>query len=139
VGHGIGAALTSKRDIRIFLGPYSEDNKENFNIGRLHFHIQWAFIGFTYWGDDLNKRQKASALAGGPIMSLLLTIIFFLALYLSSSNELRQLFSFIAIFNLIQFIGTIIPITYPQWMGGYNGLPSDGLQLLRLFRTNEKR
>lgn len=134
VGHGLGAISTSKSNVHIYLGKRTKDNKENFKLGRLHFHIQWSFAGFAHWGKGLDKRQRAVALAGGPIMSLLLVLLFWLFASLVSQSELRQLINWTVTYNLIQFIITIIPITYPRWMGGYNGLPSDGLQLLRLLR-----
>lgn len=134
VGHGLGAISTSKANVHIYLGKRTKDNKENFKLGRLHFHIQWALSGFAQWGKGLDKRQRAVALVGGPIMSLLLALLFGLLAPLVSQGELRQLMNWTTAYNLIQFIVTIIPITYPRWMGGFNGLPSDGLQLLRLLR-----
>lgn len=134
LGHGIGAVSTSKADIHIYLGQFSEDNKENFKIGRLHFHIQWSFIGYAYWGESLDKRQRVIALAGGPLMSLFLGLLFELLTSLDLQNGIRQLFGWSATYNLIQFIITIIPIRYPRWMAAYNGMPSDGLRLVQLLR-----
>ena len=111
----------------------NKNNKENFSIGRIHFHIQWSYIGFVYWDKDLSKRQKAVALAGGPFMSLLLALIFGI-ITLVYDGELQTFFGWITTFNFIQFIVTIIPVTYPRWMGGYNGLQSDGLQLIRVLK-----
>lgn len=134
IGHGIGAITTSSAHVHIYLGMKTKSNKENFNLGRMHFHIQWSFIGFAYWGEGLSRRQKAIALAGGPIMSLLLAILFGIIALLLSPSDLRALSGWTAIFNLIQFIVTTIPVTYPRWMGGYNGLPSDGLQLIQVLK-----
>lgn len=134
VGHGLGAISTSKSDVHIYLGKRTKDNKENFQLGRLHFHIQGSLSGFAQWEKGLDKRQRAVALAGGPIMSLLLVLLFGLLVSLISQSEVRQLMNWALMFNIIQFTGTIIPITYPRWMGGFSGLPSDGLQLLRLLR-----
>jgi len=111
----------------------NKNNKENFSIGRIHFHIQWSYIGFVYWDKDLSKRQKAFALAGGPFMSLLLALIFGI-ITLVFDGELQTLFGWTTTFNFIQFIVTIIPVTYPRWMGGYNGLQSDGLQLIKVLK-----
>lgn len=139
VGHGIGAIATSKANVHIYLGSRGENNKENFKIGRLHFHIQWSFAGFAHWGKGLTRKQRVAALAGGPIMSLLLVFLFsFLASSLSQ-NEIRALMNGAATYSLIQFVMTVIPITYPRWMGGYSGFPSDGLQLLRLFKTRHEQ
>src|SRR5699024_9755004 len=134
VGHGIGAVSTSKSDVHIYLGIINEDNKENFRLGRLHFHIQWGFVGFAHWGKGLNKWKSAVAIAGGPIMSLLLVILFELLAWFINQEELSQLFSLAKIVCFSQFIFTIIPVTYPRWMGGLGGFPSDGLQLLQVLR-----
>src|SRR5699024_5124578 len=76
IGHGIGVIATSKSRVHIYLGMRDKNNKENFRLGRLHFHIQWSFTGFTYWEEGLGKRQSAIALVGGPLMSLVLAILF---------------------------------------------------------------
>ena len=66
-------------------------------------------------------------------MSLLLALIFGIITPVFD-GELQTLFGWITTFNFIQFIVTIIPVTYPRWMGGYNGLPSDGLQLIKVLK-----
>ncbi len=135
VGHGLGAVISSNSHVHIYLGTKNEKNKENFKIGKLHFHIIWSYIGFAYWEAELNKRQKVAALAGGPLMSLLLTLIFGWLTIITSQSELHQLFFGSLVFNLFQFITTIIPVKYPRWMGGYSGFKSDGLQLLGILRS----
>ncbi len=135
VGHGLGAVFSSDSEVHIYLGIKSEKNKENFKIGRLRFHIIWSYTGFAYWGSRLNKRQKVVALAGGPLMSLLLTLLFGWLTNITSQSELHQLFFGSMVFNLCQFISTTIPVKYPRWMGGYSGHQSDGLQLLRIMKS----
>src|SRR5699024_2610108 len=133
IGHAIGVITTSNSHVHIYLGMKNKNNKENFSIGRIHFHIQCAYIGFVYLDKVLSKRQQAFALASGPFMSLLLAhIIGFITPVFD--GELQSLFGLITTFNFIQFIVTIIPVTYPRWMGGYNGLPSDGLQLIKVLK-----
>ncbi|MFC0015534.1 MULTISPECIES: hypothetical protein [Allobacillus] len=135
IGHGIGVVSTSKSNAHVYLGNRNKENKENFRIGRLHFHIYWSYVGFVAWEGNLKKQQRAVALAGGPIMSLLLGFLFGMTATLLPHGDLRSFLWGTAIFNLFQFVATIIPITYPRWMGAYNGHPSDGLQLLRLLRS----
>lgn len=134
IGHGIGAISVSKANVHIYLGPATKDNKENFQIGRLHFHIQWAFMGYAYWGSGLNRRQRVAALAGGPIMSLLLALLFWFVSTFVSQGELLQLLQTTTICCSIPFIMTAMPMTYPSFAGGLKRFPSDGLQLLRLLR-----
>lgn len=135
LGHGIGVISTSKSHAFIYLGNRGNENKENFRIKRLHFHIKWSYVGFAHWEENLNKRQTAVALAGGPMMSLLLVFLFGLIVILVPQGDVRSIFWGATIFCFIQFIVTIIPITYPRWWGGYSGHPSDGLQLLRLLKS----
>lgn len=135
VGHGIGAISFSTSDVHIYLGVVDENNKENFRLGRFHFHIKWGYVGFAHWGEGLNKWQSTTALAGGPIMSLFLVLLFELLASLINQNGLSQLLILSKVVCLSQFIFTIIPVTYPRWMGGLGGYPSDGLQLLRVLRS----
>ncbi len=135
IGHSIGVVSTSNFHARVYLGKRNKENRENFKFGRIHFHLYWSYVGFVSWEGDLNKKQRAAALAGGPIMSLLLVFLFgMIAMYVPQGN-LRSFFWGTTLFNLIQFIGTIIPVTYPRWMGIYHCHPSDGLLLLRLLKS----
>lgn len=55
VGHGIGVISFSKSDVHIYLGVINENNKENFRLGRLHFHIKWGYVGYAHWGEGLKR------------------------------------------------------------------------------------
>lgn len=137
VGHGLGAVLSSKSHARIYLGAKSERNKEDFRLGRLHFHIIWSYVGFAYFDSNLTKRQKALALAGGPFVSLILAVLFGWLTFVTSHSYIQSLFWWATLFNSLQFIATMVPIKYPRWMGGYGGYQSDGLQLLRLIKDSK--
>src|SRR5699024_4231478 len=138
IGHGLGVIATSKSRVHIYLGMRDKNNKENFRLGRLHFHIQWSFTGFTYWEEGLGKRQSAIALVGGPLMSLLLDIFFTSLSLLVSQGVVQPLASERAVFTFIQCLGTMLPLTYRGWMGGYSVFPSDGLQLMRTVKKIKK-
>lgn len=135
IGHGLGVIISSKSNAHIYLGTTNENNRENFRLGRLHFHIIWSYIGYCSWEKELNKQQSIISLIGGPAMSLLITVLCLLFTFSTSHGDLRSLLWGTAILNFVQFLSTIIPITYPKWMLGYSGYPSDGLQLLRLLRN----
>lgn len=52
-------------------------------------------------------------------------------------GDLRSFFIGVSIYNISQFLLTVIPMPYPRWMGGGNaGYPSDGLQILQLLRED---
>lgn len=135
VGHGIGVVLSSKSHAWIYLGNLDEDRKSNFSIGKLHFHIHWAYFGFCSWDDSLNKRQKIFALAGGPVMSLLLACLFILFMKVIYHTDFRPIINGIIIFNIAAFFTAALPIRYPRWFGPLSGHPSDGLQLLHLLKS----
>ncbi|SHG95112.1 hypothetical protein [Ornithinibacillus halophilus] len=135
IGHAMGVVLTSKLHAHVYLGNRDDGNNENFRIGRIHFHLIWSFVGFVNWEGELNKRQRVFAMAGGPIMSLFLTLMLGVLAMVVTHNDFQSFFWSICIFNGINFLVTVIPMTYPSWMGAYNGHPSDGLQLLRLLRV----
>jgi apolipoprotein N-acyltransferase len=131
----LGTIITSKSHARVYLGNRDDSNKENFRIGRLHFHINWSYVGFASWeGEKLSKRQQIASFAGGPIMSFILVLLFVLIAILVPQKDLHSLFWGAAFFNFVQFMVTIIPMNYPRWWGAYDGHPSDGLQLLRLLK-----
>lgn len=67
-------------------------------------------------------------------MSLFLAITFGVMTFSSVQSHLYSLLWWTTIFNSLQFLVTMIPVTYPRWMGGYSGYKSDGLQLLRILR-----
>ncbi|WP_166669477.1 hypothetical protein [Paenisporosarcina antarctica] len=77
-------------------------------------------------------------LAGGPIASLLL----FIAAYFTSAELThygsKNFINGITFINLYLFIGTIIPIIYPNWLRPYAGLPSDGYQILTVLKARNK-
>src|SRR5699024_11773809 len=112
IGHGLGVIATSKSRVHIYLGMRDKNNKENFRLGRLHFHIQWSFTGFTYWEEGLGKRQSAIVLVGGPLMSLVLAILFTSLLMLVSLGVLHQFVCLTVIFTFIIFFVFIITLTF---------------------------
>ncbi|MFE4708676.1 hypothetical protein [Peribacillus simplex] len=116
IGHGIGVVCISKSHVHVYLGSRNEGNKENLKLGRLHLHIYWSYVGYAVWDGNLDKRQKAIALAGGPFMSLLLGILFGIMVIVVPPGDLHSFLWGITIFNISQFVLTTIPITYPRWM-----------------------
>lgn len=52
IGHGIGAVSSSNSHAHIYLGPRSENNKENFRLGRSPFqflgHLSVLLTGILF-------------------------------------------------------------------------------------------
>lgn len=137
IGHAVGTVLSSDKHVHIYLGSRGKENKENFHIGRLHFHIQYAFSGFCKWGTGLNRRQRFISLIGGPLLSFIMMVAAALMLEFVPTGVGKTLLAGFAEVNLFLFVGTLTPFQLPQWFGEQFSFPSDGLQLLRLFREKK--
>lgn len=137
VGHAIGIVMFSKEKAYVYLGPVNDDNKENFRLGRMHFHIKWAFFGFCIVKNrsDFTKFNNILFLAGGPIVSLLL----FIAAYFLSANfsheGTQNFLQGVFYTNLSMFIFTSLPLIYPKWLPAFAGHPSDGYQILNILKS----
>ena len=137
VGHAIGVTIFTKEKAHVYLGPINDNNKESFRIGRMHFHIKWAYFGFCVVKNrnDFTSFKNIMFLAGGPIVSLLL----FIAVYLISADlthyGTKNFLNGVFYANLSLFIFTSIPIIYPSWLKPYAGRPSDGYQILTILKA----
>ena len=89
------------------------------------------------------KKAKLLTLAGGPIMSMLLTALFCVCYFCFSRfmdpnsalcTILSPAFRFLMFFNFFQFLFTAVPMRYRVIC---RGLESDGLQIVHVLR-NEK-
>ena len=136
-GHALGTVLSSDNHVHIYLGSRGEENKENFHIGRLHFHIQYAFSGFCRWGTALNRRQRFISLIGGPLMSFLMTGVAAILLNFVPNGVVKTFLGGFAEVNLFLVVSTLIPFQLPRWFGEQFSFPSDGLQIIRLFRKEK--
>ena len=137
VGHAIGVTIFTKEKAHVYLGPINDNNKENFRIGRMHFHIKWAYFGFCVVKNrnDLTSFKNIMFLAGGPIISLLLCIAAYLISTDLTHNGTKNFLNGVFYANLSMFIFTSIPIIYPNWLKPYAGRPSDGYQILTIFKA----
>src|SRR5699024_2228909 len=84
LGHGIGGVLSTKERTMVILGPADQSNKRTFSVGRMDFHIKWAYFGFCSIGTnrDLSAFQRIIIAAGGPVVSLLIALISFIMLFI---------------------------------------------------------
>jgi len=136
VGHALGVIIFSKEKSYVYLGSKNGLNKENFRIGRIHFHINWAYFGFCAVKNSppFSKFQSVMISVGGPIASLLLFVASYLVMAEVTHYEIKNFLNGIAYFNLFMFICTSIPIRYPSWYKPYAGLPSDGYKIITLLK-----
>jgi len=135
-GHAIPALFFTKDKVTMYLGV-GKNNDKNFNIANLEIIIRGfhPFTGFVYWKQDkLSTLQKIMVVAGGPLVSLLISIGLFLLTNTLESRVLTEIIKFTAYYNFYQFIVTAIPIKYPSWWGTYAGTTSDGYKTVELLK-----
>ncbi|ASK61012.1 hypothetical protein CFK37_01685 [Virgibacillus phasianinus] len=137
VGHAFGLIFVSKERPVVYLGPMDSSNKENFRIGRVHFHIKWAFSGFCGFKNEnmtLTAPRQLLFSAGGPIASLFIAVAAIGSTLFVHSSISNHFVVGIAIWNSWMFLCTIIPIRYPAWWKPYNGRTSDGYRILESIK-----
>ncbi|MFC3022885.1 site-2 protease family protein [Vibrio zhugei] len=132
LGHATPQLLTGHA-VEIRLG--SGSNAKEFQVGKLKLLITPLSmnVGFVSIERDVSKNLQVVSLLMGPVVSLILCI----GLYLLRRYELPYLAQYLVDFGLyfllFQFLFTSIPIYYPSYFGAYEGMPSDGRQVLELF------
>jgi hypothetical protein len=72
---------------------------------------------------------------GGPLASLLFTILFGSFYWRSGGADLWM---WSTVINLFNFLNTCLPWRYPKWQGIQAGLPSDGRQVVELLKNSRK-
>jgi len=97
-------------------------------------------VGFSYW--EAEAPEQHWTFLAGPLVSLVLGIIFSIITFLSRSHThtfsiLYYVWQVAAICAFAQFALTLIPIRYPSWFGQYAGLPSDGYKLLQFLKNRK--
>lgn len=135
-GHLIGYMLCTKNksaNWHIVVGR----GKQLLRIKRLTICLI-PFAGFFQLAEPdahVTKKTALITLAGGPIASLLMTIVLF-ALHNSRFAVLSDSISnFIVLLSFYQFVCTIIPLRYPAWLCA---IPeSDGLKIMRLLKKSK--
>ena len=141
-GHALGCRITAgKMDWKILVGS----GPKIFSIAKKYTFFLIPAGGYFAPEEELRtKKAKVTMLAGGPLFSLLLSVLFFSICRFSifgltdPESELYRVlfpvFSFLFYFNLFQFFFTAIPMRYKVVC---RGLESDGLQIVHALK-NEK-
>lgn len=137
-GHALALVCATREGVaKVYLDDLNGTNKENFRVGRIHYHIVWGMVGVCYIDSikDMRGFQKIMVYIGGPLMTLIFTIILFLYFYDHPFNwYINYFITGMFWMNIIQFISTIIPMTYPKWIGPYGGDESDGYKILKVLK-----
>ena len=138
LGHAIPQLITGHK-AEVTLG--NSEKAKVVQIGNLTLSVS-SFsmnVGFASITQQGSKSLQAWSLVMGPLTSLLLC----LSLYFINSNQLPYIASYVinfgVYFSLAQFVMTALPIYYPSGFGAYEGMPSDGRQLLELYDVLKRR
>ncbi|MCF6410104.1 hypothetical protein L1611_10265 [Alkalihalobacillus sp. EGI L200015] len=134
--------MTTKYNANVYLGQ--KNNKETFRLGRVHFHINWAFYGFVRYANEspiTTTGQRIVIFIGGPLVSLCIGVFGFISsTYMFDENSIKNLMTGVGVFNIYLFLLTILPIRYPEWWKPYSNMPSDGYRILQeVKRKNEMK
>lgn len=133
LGHAIPAVLFSNDKVKMVLG--NKRTNKSLKINKLSINIRSfePFTGFVcYNAKNIKKAQIMIICIGGPITSLLIGIISFILSNLILNKMGSELLIFSSIYNVFLFLISIIPITYPNWIGKLGGHLSDGYKAMRV-------
>lgn len=144
LGHALGFRIgAGKKSWKIIAGS----GKEILHTERLSFRL--FPVGGFFLPDDADepgtRKGKLLTYAGGPLVSLLLTVLFFVLRFsvLRSADQtnptiwaLSMLCSALLCFNFFQFLLTALPIRYRVVC---KGLRSDGKQFFHALRNKTNR
>lgn len=141
LGHALPTLKLTDKRATIYLGSVICHDCPRLQFK--HLEIVWGYnlhpmsplVGRvnTDWS-VISPQHQLRIIAGGPLVSLLIVIIAGIFAYLARHTTSGNIAQFVAEAALIQFILTAIPMTYPNWMRGYAGLPSDGKRFQDLWR-----
>jgi hypothetical protein len=82
---------------------------------------------------DLTWYQDFGITIGGPLTSLIFTIVCLILWWVSNGADP---WTGLTIINFLNFLNTSIPAYYPKWQGIQGGIPTDGLQLVQLLKQS---
>lgn len=134
-GHAFFAIIFTKDEVRVRLG--GSFDRKIFKIGRLIICLNGfnPWYGTVHWNNEsLSKIKRVFISLGGPIFSLLLSLVLWLLIKSNSFIYINKGgLQFMFIISIWQFISTIITIKYSKFWGDYEGMNSDGLSALLYF------
>lgn len=94
--------------------------------------------GYINWKPIDSKFKSIVMIAGGPGISLGISVLLFFGLYkIELSYLMIRIFNAILTFSLGQFMVTILPMKYDD-NSPYKGVTSDGYKILQCLKINNK-
>jgi hypothetical protein len=146
LGHAIPALLMTKDDVTIYIGSFgSPYNCFRFRIGRAEFYCKhnpllW-YKGCCVHSDNyLSIDQRIGIVAGGPIASILETVLTWLLISnLQHDDFFRIVFGGIFVISLGTTAYSLIPNPTPRYTPSGYAVYSDPYQIFRLIRMKYGR
>ena len=140
LGHALGYRLSAgKAGWRVVVGS----GPRIAGAPRVDLHLV-PVGGYFLPGEAIQtKKGKLATLAGGPVASLLLAVLYWalcsrVPALVAPGSALRPVllpaFSFLFYFNLFQFFFTVVPVRYRIVC---RGMESDGLQFVRVLKQKD--
>ncbi|MGI2328469.1 site-2 protease family protein [Planococcus sp. YIM B11945] len=140
MGHGVATISSNKKaKAEIYFGSSSRGKKLKLRLGRITCYLTIALSAFCRPSNPEKLppptyKQRLIFLIGGPIASLLGFVALYFISYLIP-GVVGIIINRVAVISLLIFATSLIPFTYPSFLGGG---PTDGLQMLNLIKENRK-
>lgn len=129
-------------DVNIYIGSLGDPDKcFHFFIGRIAVYCKynpllWYKGCCVHYGQYLSINQKLMITAGGPIASLIGTILTWLLLSLAENQDfLPILTGGVFVLCLLVTLGTLFPLVRVRYTPSGQPVYNDGYQIVRLLRA----
>ncbi|HVV04093.1 MAG TPA: hypothetical protein VHC96_07710 [Puia sp.] len=143
LGHAIPAIFMTTDDVNIYIGSLGDPDKcFHFFIGRIAVYCKYnpllwykgcCFAADTYY---LSLDQRLLFTAGGPIASVIGTILTWLLLSVTENQDfLRVLTGGIFVVSLLATLGSLIPLVRVRYTASGQPVYNDGYEIFRILRA----
>ena len=135
LGHAIPALIFTKEKVIVDIGNSNLNKKIKLNrlVIKLNGYKSLTDVSYGYinWTPlDSNKMKSVFMILGGPLTSLIVSILLYIYLInVSLPYILIKLLDALFLFSLFQFLLTILPMKY--FYNPYSGHTSDGYKILQ--------
>jgi len=145
LGHAIPALIFGNEPVHIYVGSYGNPaGSLKLKIGRLTAFLKITFLdwnlGVCQWKSTraITFWQQLLFIIGGPVMSLIISIIAFVFLIEGGSDGRITLLSIVALSAFWDFLVNMIPWNRPVYLQGGQITYNDGTSLLQLLATHSR-
>lgn len=140
LGHALPTLAFGTGPVTIELGDPAKPGW-TIAMGRLRFCLRPFSTTFGFVSGSLEAAspgQRMVVFAGGPAVSLVVTVVLGVVIrFVAVPEWLEFSLSWACWGALTQTLFTALPIRYPEWMGSYAGMPSDGRRILTILRERQ--